>query len=470
MIDERSYDVAVVGGGIAGLITANRLGQLGRRAVVLEQGAEEIYLCNTRYTGGTFHVALRDIMSDPGTLKQAIVDSTRGFVSDALASVIASEGRRVVRWLQDEGMRFMKASGAEHHKWVLAPPGRAHPGLDWKGRAGDVLLRTLEASLLKRGGSVVRNTRGRSLIVEQHACCGVIAQQGENEIRYWTKAVVLATGGFQSNATLVKQYICEHPERMKQRNAGAGRGDGLQMAIVAGAHAIGMDRFYGHPLSRDAMTNDKLWPYPYMDNLATAGIVVGPTGERFVDEGRGGVTIANAIAKLADPFSSTIIFDHAIWEGPGRNGLIPVNPHLPAVGGTLLRADDLAALARQLGMEPDRLADTVSHYNRAIETGALATLTPARRTSRYPARPIAVPPYYAVPQCAGITDTMGGIAINEHAQVLLENNSPITGLYAAGTVTGGLEGGPEIGYVGGLVKGGVTGLVAAEHIAAAIAA
>ena len=43
-------------------MTANRLAQLGTRAVVLEQGSEERYLCNTRYTGGTFHVCLRDIM------------------------------------------------------------------------------------------------------------------------------------------------------------------------------------------------------------------------------------------------------------------------------------------------------------------------------------------------------------------------------------------------------------------------
>ena len=465
MVEERSHDVVVVGGGIAGLVTANRLGQLGRRAVVLEQGSEERYLCNSRYTGGTLHVAMRDIMSDESALQREIIESTGGFVSDVLAGVIAREGQRVVRWLQEEGLRFMKVSGAEHHKWVLAPPGRTRPGLDWEGRAGDVLLRTLEANLVKRGGSVVRNTRGRSLIIEEGECRGVVAQQAEHEIRYRTRAVVLADGGFQGNAALVKQYICEHPERLKQRGAGTGRGDGLQMAIAAGARAVGTDRFYGHVLSRDAMTNDKLWPYPYLDSVATAGIVVGAMGERFVDEGRGGVYIANAIAKLADPLSTTVIFDQAIWDGPGRFGLIQPNPHLPAVGGTLLCADDLAALARRLGMEPGGLVDTVRSYNDAVATGASSTLEPARRTSRYQARPIAVAPFYAAPACSGITNTMGGIAINEHAQALSEDGSAIVGLYVAGAATGGLEGGPEIGYVGGLVKGGVTGLRAAEHIA-----
>ena len=51
---------------------------------------------------------------------------------------------------------------------------------------------------------------------------------------------------------------------------------------------------------------------PYLDSLATAGIVVDAAGERFVDEGRGGVYIANAIAKLADPLSAIVVFDRAI--------------------------------------------------------------------------------------------------------------------------------------------------------------
>ena len=465
MAEEKSYDVVVVGGGIAGLVTANRLGQLGRRAVVLEQGSEELYPCNTRYTGGTFHVCLRNIMSDESSHRQAIIDSTGGFVSDTLAGLIARECQRVIRWLQDEGLRFIKSDGELHHGWVLAPPVSTQPGLDWKGRGGDMLLRTLESRLVKRGGLVVRNTRGRSLIIEERECRGVVAQQAEHEIRYRARAVVLADGGFQGNAALVKQYICEHPERLKQRGAGTGCGDCLQMAIAAGARVVGTHCFYGHMLSRDAMTNDKLWPHPYVDNLATAGIVVGPTGERFVDEGRGGTYMANVIAKLADPLSTVVIFDQAIWDGPGRTRIVPINPILPAVGGTLLFADDIAALARKLGMESGRLVDTVRSYNDAIATGALSTLKPARRTSRYQARPIAVAPFYAAPACAGITNTMGGIAINEYAQALSEDGSAIMGLYVAGAAAGGLEGGPEIGYVGGLVKGGVTGLAAAEHIA-----
>ena len=71
--------------------------------------------------------------------------------------------------------------------------------------------------------------------------------------------------------------------------------------------------------------------------------------------------------------------------------------------------------------------------------------------------------------CAGITYTMGGIVIDEFARVLDTGGSVIPGLFAAGTTTGGLEGGPAIGYVGGLVRSSVMGFRAAEKIVAGTA-
>ena len=92
--------------------------------------------------------------------------------------------------------------------------------------------------------------------------------------------------------------------------------------------------------------------------------MVDAKGDRFTDEGRGGVYIANAIAQLSDPLSAVVVFDNAIWEGAGRAGLIPPNPHAPAVGGTLVSGADLEALARNLAMDPSHLTGTVRPITR----------------------------------------------------------------------------------------------------------
>lgn len=78
--------------------------------------------------------------------------------------------------------------------------------------------------------------------------------------------------------------------------------------------------------------------------------------------------------------------------------------------------------------------------------------------------PIVNPPYFAIPLCAGITNTMGGIAVDAEARVKRYGGGTIDGLYAAGSATGGLEGGPQVAYVGGLMKAVVLGLLAAEHV------
>src|ERR1043165_1704838 len=100
MNQQSQYDVVVIGGGIAGMIAANRAAQLGLKAVVLEQGTDEKYACNTRYTGGTFHICLREITLGEDLLRDKILESSAGFVKADLAEVIAREGRRVIKWLQ----------------------------------------------------------------------------------------------------------------------------------------------------------------------------------------------------------------------------------------------------------------------------------------------------------------------------------------------------------------------------------
>ena len=469
MSEKAQYDVVIVGGGIAGMIAANRAAQLNLRAVVLEQGSAEKYLCNTRYTGGTFHICLREIMLDEEILRQKIVETTAGFVKPALAQLMAREGRRVVRWLQDEGIRFMRASASEYHKWVLAPPGRSRPASIGKAAAATCCCARSRRGSRRAKARSCEALVQRRFIVENGRCVGVIAERSGVETPYRGRAVVIADGGFQGDAELVTRYISKRPERLKQRGAGTGRGDGLKMASALGGLSGRNGSVLRPHAVKTALTNDNLWPYPYLDSLVTAGIVVDAAGQRFVDEGRGGVYVTNAVARLDDPLGIRHLRQRDLGKGRSQWS-DPANPHLEKEGARMHHADTIEALAHAANLPADALSQTVSAYNEALATGKLQTgIAPQRLSSRYEACAIAKPPFYAVPACAGITNTMGGISVNEHAQALRADDSVIDGLYAAGAAAGGLEGGPEVGYVGGLSKGGVTGLVAAEHIAASIA-
>src|SRR5690606_39116583 len=161
------------------------------------------------------------------------------------------------------------------------------------------------------------------------------------------------------------------------------------------------------------------------------------------------------------------VFDAAVWNGPGKAARIPANPNLVKAGGTVLQAATVAALAALMGVPAERLERTVAAYNEALAAGRPEALSPRRTSTRIAAFPVAAAPFYAVPLCAGITYTMGGIATDPDGQVLREGGGSIEGLYAVGAATGGLEGGSGAGYVGGLIKAATFGLRAAERIARA---
>lgn len=58
---------------------------------------------------------------------------------------------------------------------------------------------------------------------------------------------------------------------------------------------------------------------------------------------------------------------------------------------------------------------------------------------------IETPPFYAARVRMAVHYTMGGIVINEKAQVLSKEREPIKGLYAAGEVTTGVHGSNRVG-------------------------
>jgi fumarate reductase flavoprotein subunit len=366
-------------------------------------------------------------------------------------------------------VRFIKVGHEPYRKHTLAPPIATHGVRYWEGRGGDVLLRTLLRALERSGGQLMRGTRAEQLVMRDGACVGLRAARGSEPLEIESPAVVLCDGGFQSDMDLLHEFITPAPEKLMQRNAGTGHGDGLRMAREAGAKLVGMDRFYGHVMAADAMRLESLSPFPMMDLVCSAGIVVDGSGCRFMDESLGGVTMANTIAAQADPLGCVAIFDANIWNGPGREYLIPANPTLVNNGGQLFTARSLPELAAATGLPAGALEATVAQYNQAVDAQQLGLLTPARNGGAHCAWPIRRAPFHAVRLCTGITYTMGGIAIDADARVLCrDDDRPIAGLYAAGCATGGVEGGgtsAEVAYVGGLTRSTVFALRAADHIA-----
>jgi fumarate reductase flavoprotein subunit len=326
------------------------------------------------------------------------------------------------------------------------------------------MLRTLRQRLEALGGRLIQGASASRLVMQAGRCIGLVYKAGDESRTLHASNVMLCDGGFQGNLDLLKRYVCPAPEKLKQRGAATGMGDALAMAVEVGAATSGLENIYGHLLCQDALASDRLWPYPIMDLVAGASIVVDGSGRRFMDEGLSGVYMTNGVARLADPLSAVVVFDRAIWEGPATTFILPANPNLVRAGGTIESADSLTGLAQRLGLSPATLEETVRDYNDAVGNGTTEGLTPPRSASVTKPFPIAKPPFYAVRLAAGITFTMGGVVTDDVGRVLDSERAPIPGLFAGGCCTGGLEGGPNAGYVSGLTKSATISWRAAKQM------
>jgi fumarate reductase flavoprotein subunit len=447
----KRFDVVIVGAGLAGLTAANRALEQGLSVCVLEKGDEDHYRCNTRYSNGAINCAFLDVNNDPAVLRAAIMERSGGHAVPALADVYSTQAAAATRWLASHGVEMVRGStlSADHN--MLAPLVQGpDPRLAWEGKGPDVAIAKLGTLFTTRGGTLLRGKRATGLVMRDGRCTGVVVAGGET---FDAAAVMLADGGIQASVELLGRYIAKRPEKLQQRNSGSGTGDALKMAIAAGAKLVEMEHFYGHILAREAMHNDALWPNLTLDALVCAGIAVDAQGRRFADESLGGVFMTNAIAKLDDPLGAFAVFDHALWEDVGRQTMRPPNPLLEKLGATVHRADTIQALAERAGIARP-LAATVDAYNREAV---------AKKK-----RPITSAPFYAVPLCAGVSYTLGGMLTDAQCRVVHESGQPIAGLYAAGSCTGGIDGGPAAGQNGGLGKALTFGWHAGNCIAKAL--
>jgi fumarate reductase flavoprotein subunit len=267
--------------------------------------------------------------------------------------------------------------------------------------------------------------------------------------------VLVADGGFQANTELLSRYIGPNAGLCLLRATTTGTGDGLRMLLDNGAGAVGLGRVYGHLVSLDALHNDDLWPFPHLDELCMAGLVLTRYGNRFPVTTTSPVALVTQMARSDDPRGFTVIFDDELWKGPagrGQLGLPAANPELAGRGGHLVSSETIAGLAELLGVAKDRLVEAAEQHN--MSSGSYA---------------IAHPPFYAARLVPGITFTMGGAKIGPDAAVRAPDGVPIPGLFAAGSTAGGIQGGPNGGYVGGLAIAATFGYIAAESIAEQVA-
>ncbi len=457
-----SCDVLVVGAGLAGFTAAVRALESGANVLLVDKSTNELGDGNVLMASGSLRAGGKSPKSDPSELYEFVM--SEGVAYPELVKAWAATCGRAIDWLAGCGVGLDE--NAPGRIWLdqesaisLAPV--------YKKDVGSRALAKLKQRFERIGGRYLNGNEAVSLFREQQRIGGVAAKQQGETIELHSRATILCTGGFSANKEMVRQYIGEHADQCKLRGSKSCTGDGLRMALEVGAKAVNLKYFYGHLLSRKALIDDRFWPYPRLDSFVDEGILIDRNSNRFVDEGRGDVAVANELARTSDVTGAALIFDGETWDAAkddpfSKSVKTPApNPWLMDHEGDIFRSETIEGLARKMGVDAANLVRTVEQYNRAIESNN-SSLLPVPRTGKpKPLRPT----YYGLKVVPGITFTMGGVLVNGRCEALNLDEKPIGGLYAAGDTIGGLMGGYRGGYTGGLMQAVVTGILAGENAA-----
>lgn len=440
-----TVDLVVVGGGLAGMVAAIAARERGRRVIVLEKGAEPGGAGNARIASGSFHLAWSPLHLEKSTLLTRIQRETNGEVDPDLAFLLASQSARAGQWLLDHGANFLTSPDQEEKGWWLQPAKinvAGHP--DPQSGAHRLMTQLYEEFHRQRGVVELQTT---AVDVQRNGTGYTVTAVGPGRTvrRYHTEAVCLSDGGYQANPELLTRYVGPQSPSMFLRASRASTGRGLLMGLALGARMVGGGRFYGHILHREAFTQP-LWPYPTLDDLCLAGLVVDSGGVPPRQTYRTGVELANLLARSENPRDFWVLLPAEIYETVGqqapRGAPTPVDT-LTREGRQMLYRAPLRPLLETLQMPVSRVLDLV--------TERLPEASPALD-------------WVAIPIVPGITFTMGGLAINADCAVVDIDGAPIPGLYAAGSACGGIHGGPGGGYIGGLATAAITGLKVGETV------
>jgi succinate dehydrogenase/fumarate reductase flavoprotein subunit len=443
-------DVVVLGGGMGGLVAA---------VAAAEEGAEVVLLEKAQEPGGSLALSGGYVWTFPSL----------------------SEYRRLVPHGDAELGGALVADFDTGMEWLVDHGGRLGPRIDGLGpdRAG--VGRRLEPDpvtgavqpLLKRlsvaGGRIL--TRRRGVALEQDvegAVVGVRIGEPGGLSSVASACVVLATGGFQGDVEMMCRHVSPWAERALLRASPHCTGDGLRLALAAGASASrGLSAAYAHVMPLLPGTLDQGSFRAMSQFYVEACALLNLRGERFVDEGRSEAVCG--LALLREPEATgMIVFDEGLHRTRVMDPYVPDATRSDPVqrirekGGEVLESADLDDLCRRMaayGMATAPARRTIAGYDRAAANADPSSL-PVPRSGEL-AR-ISEAPFFAVPVRAAVTFTEGGIRTDLEGRALDRDGQPVPGLFVAGVDVGNVS---NVGYAGALSAGLVTGLRAGIHAA-----
>ena len=425
-------DIVVVGSGAAGVAATVQAAELGAKVLLLEKRDQTGG--NGRLTEGMFAIGSQ-LQKDAGIGTEIafrdIIDAEQSFfnyrINNLLWKDMVDASGENIDWMASHGVKF---SGVVDNYHGLGKFDAFHWFVDGKG---DNYIDPMVASAEKLGATVLTETPALDLIIEEGVVKGLYAQKADETIlQVNAKAVILASGGYANNeeTMLERGYDLTYSNN---HGVEGHDGDGLRMAISAGAKDVSRERcFLREPFSFGI---DFFATMSQTIHRGGPVLWVNENGERYTSEDAGAFTPGcNSNAVHTQKASYMILGQEVIDEFVKRSGYADLQADMDDAveqcpGENIYKADTIEELAELQGLDAAALAAAVDRYNELCDKGTDDDFAKSDKNMV----PIKKAPFYIFRQDLAFWTSIGGIDTNRNMEVVTEKGEVVKGLYAVGT-------------------------------------
>lgn len=438
-------EVVVVGAGAAGMAASLRAEELGADVVLLEKmpfvgGA--IFV-----SGGNQVVMGSKLQTEAGVTE----DSSESMVNDFLEngahlndedmlSLFAENVGETTDWLNDYvGIEYDMEDGLH----VLAEYEYDRELAYVDGGLG--FTKTAEKAIEDSNIELYTSTNATELIVEDGKVVGIIAREDSGRTyEISAQSVILATGGYGNSDELLSEEL----ENILYYGTESSTGDGILMAQEA-VDADTQLMEYGKQYPNGVEVSEGIAKSTIGGNITAfnqgSAILIDVSGERVVNEKGSNREILEVLLEKEPQMFYLLIDEETfnMWTpGLEHAGISEndINGWLENNGSEspyFIHGDSLDEIAETANIDPAVLSETVEQYNVAVQEGYDAEFN---RPAEFMNKEIEGNHFYLIEQKSRFATTMGGLVLNENLQVMNTDQNPVSGLYAAGEIEGGVMG------------------------------
>ncbi len=419
------YDVVVAGAGLAGLSAAVAAREAGaRRVLVLEK--EPVVGGHSVISTGYF-AAVKEDPKNPKAYREAVDLMVQDMVATgkdegdpALIRRVAEGSGPALSWLAGMGVSWIsdpyQALGGVRPRCYLSSFVRG--GYDY--------VYALRRRLSELKGEVRFSSRLANIEKAADGSFHLTVESRGDAFSVDTRTLILATGGFGDNVELRQKYDARLTEDITTSANPHGElsptatGDGILLAERLGAATVGMNHILTIPFSGGRTTN-----------YVGADIYFDLSGKRFVSEDAEMEEISRAVWNLPG-HTFWVMTDAVSSKGSGRD--------MKLLKGIVRQANSLEEAARGMKIPVETLRKTLDRYNSFARSGIDEDFGRRAFTQE-----IKTPPFYYGEERPYVHFCNGGLKLDVQARVISEGGKPISGLFAAGEVTGGVHGAGRLG-------------------------